>query len=334
MSRLATRLREAFAQLSPEVPLDLKAMALPEAPGLPAGVSIALDTDARRHVLVPLADPVRPVSPDRTSSGIQLTAQVWLEGDQPRRYLDIVCLKVHLADLFCEVVAEMLSAMGDAAERPERAASRVLARWRELLGRPPSSRPESAVLQGLLGELSVLRWVAERGGPEALARWTGPLGEIHDFRGPSGAIEVKTTGRQGWRVAVHGIEQLAPPANGPLHLVVFQLEPEEDGTTASDLVEALVALGIDRVALLERLARAGVGADQLGIDDEDAWRIRECRIFPITPDFPQIVASSFVSGGLPPGVTHVDYGIDLTAWTGPTLDPEAAEALWLRWATA
>jgi hypothetical protein len=289
----------------------------------------AVDDRGQRHLLISIPA-VRPVIPDRGSDGVQYEHRILVDGAGSLHFLDLVCRKPHLNDLFCLLGAEVLAGLNKDPDRPHHVASRVINRWRELLARPPSGRLDPSKLIGLFGELTCLLKLTARS-PGAVALWTGPSGSGHDFCAKDLHLEVKATaGRRGWIFEMHGLDQLEAPPGGELYLGAFQVEESPEGRSVPDLVDALVELGADGVVLREKVARVGVGPDRWEAAAEMKYREVAHRFYRVSPDFPRLVVGHLVDGKVPLGVTHVHYGLDLNAWPGTPLGADETEALFDR----
>jgi hypothetical protein len=141
------------------------------------------------------------------------------------------------------------------------------------------------------------------------------------------AVEVKTTAaKDGRKVEINGIDQLATNPGSTLHLAFVRVAADPDGQRISDLLEALVNRGVPRRELLERLLMVGYlpGREE----DEVPYRVRELALFEVDPDFPAITDNSF-QYGVPRGIESIRYVVDLGA-VGEPLDRHGVEALFAR----
>lgn len=295
-------------------------------------VLLTIDSDGRRHLLIPMehGDTVRP---DRKSAGIQIGGHDLLQGDLPRRYVDVHCRLPHLHDVFGMIAEEILERVLKEPAAPDKTAGEVLERWRELFGRERSTAPSTEMLTGLWGELWHLREFG-RVGLRDPGCWTGPGGSVHDFESTAGALEVKaTTVREGWRIRINGIEQLDIPAGRELHLSVVKLE-QAPGESVADLFDELVSLGIDQYDLATKLDKAGLGVAALDLCRPITFRLVEQRAWKVEGGFPRIIPSTFPGEQLPLGVAAVDYVLELTAWQGPHLSNDGWNDLTRQWADA
>jgi len=281
---------------------------LPERAG---GSSILLgrDLDDRRHLLVPTAD--AEVTEDTSSDAVQILELELGTGPKRLRYADVVCRMPRLAEVFDDLILAILRTIGpDAAEAPE-VCSRTLEDWRAML-RPPAREPLSVrQTAGLVAELHTAIELVRDDPERRIDVWTGPTGARHDFRRGDRALEVKASLSQGEATTeIHGIEQLAAPEGGTLHLVWMRLEQVPDGrVSVALLVERLRKLIGGSPALYLRLTEAGwrpeAAAEQL------TFEIRERRVYRVEEPFPRLHPANLVAGAAPAGVRNVRYEIAL-----------------------
>jgi hypothetical protein len=290
--------------------------------GLP-GVQVALDPSGRRHVLFAVSNDYA-VRPDTRSAGVQSRSRELSEEGALRRFVDLACLETRLNHLFTAVAVEIL-ATGGIDSHPDVVVADVLARWRDLFRRPPGSGLTVERRLGLFGELLVLKDLASASAA-AIACWAGPTGHRHDFTSRLGDLEVKTTADPtASRVQIHGLDQLTAPPGGSLHLIVIAVERVPvAGQSILEVVDDLLALGVDALALYDRLGSAGVSATDLSRDDV---RLRELvrRAYIADETMPRLTLES-ISGWPVDGIDYVHYGIDLRR-AGPALTPAALDDL-------
>lgn len=322
-------LRAAFAVLESESggPREVRALDV-EGGATPWGPPrIAIDTAGHRHVLMPVP-PEGHLRTDARSAGIQLGPYVLLDGAQSRRYLDLACRRPDLFDVFAVIAAEVLGAVSETRQTPDGAAIRVLDRWRALLARGSSEAPSIETLAGLWAELAHVREVC-RIDPRGLVCWRGPDDAIHDLRVGNDALEVKATlVRTGWRVTIHGLDQLEVPSDGSLHFAVSRLEHVVGGgVSVPELADDIVSLGADATLLYERLASAGLQAEHMAATRQHGFRLLNERVWMVDAKFPRITRASFVGGTVPSGVARIDYQLDLAAYDGSVLGTAEIRAL-------
>jgi hypothetical protein len=297
---------------------------------LPAGeVLVASGPDGHRHMLLPL-DQGAGFAPDTGTRGVHITRRRLDTGKGIAEFVDVECRLAHLNPLFATLAREMLDAALAAPEQPATACRVVLDRWREFLGSERSPLLSEDRLVGLLAELLVLETVVGHDPHRRLDVWTGPSGAVHDLRRGDQALEVKGTHvREGRFIEIHGIEQLAAPEGGALHLTWFRFE--RDDTSPLSLpaaIRELRALGVDNVALTERLALAGYDAAHTGEYEQRRYRTVESRVYVVDASFPRVVPTSFASGAVPPGVLRLRYTVDLTNEPPTPLGDAAADEVY------
>jgi hypothetical protein len=222
---------------------------------------LTIDVYQRRHLLIPISRSAHPVE-DVQSAGIHVLTNQWDDDNQQRRYVDVVCLKPHLNDVFDLVIFDILESLSKDATHPDQACYTTLNQWRELLNREVGALPDTATLLGIQGELWVLREIAQYT-PQAVNAWIGPSGARYDFFTGGTALEVKSSSqRRGRKVTVHGHDQMEPPGDGELYLGVLRLEETPgSGESLADMIQTLTNLGCERHRLLRQLAKLKITPD-------------------------------------------------------------------------
>jgi len=265
----------------------------------------AVDHLGNRHVLVPLTAH-QHVRLDRGGAALTIRERPLDNGHVYERYADLGCVRRDLDEAFTGLVADVLTAVEEAPDRPLKALYTVLSRWRALFQHSPAPLTIDR-LAGLFGELVVLNELLA-GESTAVDFWTGPSGHRHDFTVGTRGIEVKTSAASTERkVRIHGVEQLQPPPHGTLDLVWIRLERvAELGSTISDLVDHARRTGDDDTRLLFKLAEAGYRPADADLYQDVRFAVREQRWYEVDDDFPRIAPSS-----APPGISDLDYTVDL-----------------------
>lgn len=193
--------------------------------------------------------------------------------------------------------------------------------WSALLSRPRGLSAQKRL--GLMGELATMRCIAQKEGwDDAVAAWTGPEGEEHDFGTPEFDLEVKTTASERRRHTVHGIGQLDSTSERPLWLVSVQLtRGGTGGRTLSEIVRAVRASVADHApASLDRLDRRLVTCGwEEDPDDDERWTPRSDPLLLDSPALPLLQASALADLAWE-RISDVQYTIDVTGLT-PTLEP-------------
>src|SRR5205085_12335638 len=73
-------------------------------------IFIGLDNFSHRHLLMPV-DRVITIIEDKRSSGVQIIAHPLLDGNTLQPFVDLVCLKPHLQELFSVIINEVLESL-------------------------------------------------------------------------------------------------------------------------------------------------------------------------------------------------------------------------------
>ena len=282
-----------------------------------------LDADGRRHLLIPLL-PGEAAATDTKGRAVRL-GRIGHEG---RHYLTVSCLLPDLYPVFTQFCRELAYSVETAAS-PARAATAAFDRWRALFSDGSGVEVLSeAVLVGLLGELLTLEALLSHGAASDLSYWTGPLNDVHDFRTPAHAIEVKTTlVREGRIVSISSVDQLQEPPGADLILRHSRLERDPGGFDLPTLVERVLVAGARRPELAQLLSSVGVNIDSPAQYTVRRYRLVETRSYDVTgPAFPRLVRGSFSNGEVPHGTLRLAYAIDLTNEPPSPLTPDAVEA--------
>ena len=292
---------------------------------LPAGeILVATGANGHRHLLLPL--PRRAAfAPDTSTRGVHITRRRLDTGDRVAEFVDVECRLRHLNPVFATLAQDMLNAVVATPSQPATACRVVLDRWREFLGSERSPLLPEDRLLGLIAELLVLRDVLAHDKDRRLDVWTGPSGAVHDLRRGAHAVEVKGTRlREGRFIEIHGIEQLAPPPKGTLHMAWFRFESDDSSpVSAPAAIRELRALGVDSIALMERLTLAGYDTSHSGDYEQRRYRIVESRLYVVDSAFPRVIPGSFPDGAAPPGVLKMRYTVDLSNEPPVPLDDTA-----------
>ena len=290
----------------------------------------AMDSDGHRHLLIPVSADT-PMLEDTESSGVQVRSRQLEDGGRLDSFVDVVCRKPHLSELFSILLSEMVNAIEQDPASPSAICVRVLARWRELLSREFTGLLGDEALCGLFGELWHLRELVRRE-PTSLRLWEGPQGGRHDFVRGASALEIKTTTSRIDRpriFEIHGLDQLTPLPKGTLHLGAMRLERSASaGESVPDLLEDIVRLGADGLELMRRAALVGYDPQDKEHYVTSRFTVREDRIYEVGVGFPRLSVDAFADHALPSGVVNLRYQIDLSSEPPRPLTPNLVQALY------
>jgi hypothetical protein len=226
-------------------------------------------------------------------------------------YLECLCLDADLNARFGVVADELMRAV---EADPDRSAAElvadVLARWRRLVATKPQHLSE-AEIAGLWGELSVLEDLVALD-TTAVNAWRGPFKEPHDFRRDQRAIEVKSRIEgPGQFVTINGVEQMAVPANGTLHLWQCKLAASGSGRTLLQLFDSIIARCHLDELVRDGLEAAGISRERFVQYDHARFLRTSVSAYAVTAEFPRITLASFADGLLPPGTSDLNYQLNL-----------------------
>ena len=278
-----------------------------------AGGRVLLGTgsDGFRRILFPL--PVGgPCVTDERSARVQLHPRELVSGSTRYRFVELVCLRPALSDVFNSMLVELITDVQKDASRPDLKGRELLVRWRQLIRAGSQDLLSPGQIIGLTAELLVFQMLCEREVKDPDI-WTGPDKARHDFMFTSGDLEIKgTTSSRGWRCRIHGPAQLDPPENGSLDLILVRLERSPSGDiSVPNLVASLVATGVDPQQLADKVSEYGVLPDQMDRYRDTRFRFRELAAFNVDREFPKISENRLI-GGMPVEVEDLEYSLDLT----------------------
>ncbi len=289
------------------------------------GAYVAMDENSRQHLLLETDSRVE-IDPRVTALAVS-TRPLQIAGLEVL-VLDVTCLFASFSEVFDHFAAAVIYRMADTGESPADAVTTVLARWRSFLV-PPAGPPSLDKIAAALGELLVVRDVVRMSGRVDIGFWSGPFGQRHDLRGGNTAIEVKTTrAHTGYRVTIHGEDQLLPPDGGDLYLHIVRLESVHHGQLRmTAVVDELLDAGVSAEQLFHALASSGIPVVDLPATDGTRFEVLERVTLPVDDHTPRIIPASFTGGKRPEGVVDLAYVIDLSHVTARALLEEEYEAL-------
>ncbi|MDD4617242.1 MAG: PD-(D/E)XK motif protein [Alphaproteobacteria bacterium] len=220
-------------------------------------------------------------------------------------------------DLFVIMVLDILNLLRENAKTAERDLfrafiNRILA-WQSFMKKGKDRVLGNDEEIGLFGELTVLDALMsdEVLFSEAIERWNGPLGGIHDFSFRTWALEVKSTLSDGKGFPAHigSLEQLDNRNLEQLFLIAVRLQLDPLGTTLPELAirvrEKAASLNVDVDAYDTRLITVG-----LIEGDHDKYTRKfehlSTRFFKVADGFPRLVRGNVCSE-----IRTLQYQLDL-----------------------
>lgn len=292
----------------------------------------ALDSNHKRHLLVQL-EPSETSVEDEQSRGLHVaTRELEMPGRELGRYLDITCKDATGHDAFDLIGGEIAERLAAGQEPAPDIVTRVIAKWRRFWGQPPKKLLSRDMQIGLLAEVWFLNhWLIPLYGPSgAILRWRGPFGARHDFEWPGCSVEVKaTSSTRGLIHRINGLDQLAPPEQGDIFL--FSLQLREEAGAATTLPTALAECRDnleDDAGALSLFDNALFHWGHSPADDNEYSKLRfhivNQGLYVVRDDFPHLTSARLLNG-LPRGIEHVEYDINLDVFTHLCIAREPGE---------
>jgi len=277
-----------------------------ELEGKPTGLSIGMDNRGWLHLLVPYEErSSREPVPDLNCLRVR---DRMLEGGA---FIELSAPPSH-ERVFSPFCREIISAVCGDGREPWRALSAIVRSWQSAW-KPVRPEMDKITQVGLFGELVVLRYLLiPARGSGAVASWSGPEYERHDFVLDHLHIEVKTTRKSRPEHEISRLDQLHVPANKELLLISIQLEETAAGreTLATQLDAVIDELRGDAAELdtfMTKMVNIG-WSDEIRTSGElMRFELRGSGIYSVDEGFPRLPESF----SPPSGVVALRYTIDL-----------------------
>lgn len=270
---------------------------------------LAVSSEGQPQLLLPVARMEAGI-PLPEANGLSLSVTRYKNtGVETQLFIQIRCMISQLETVFLDLsenICQRIREGGNAIA----CITAAIVEFRELLDGSHSDAGLAKVI-GLFGELLVLEKALVQN-ENALAYWTGPAGGRRDYAFETLCIEVKTTQRSHQRqVTIHAIDQLATGDKKELYLWFYSVEEDPGaGSFLSELV-ARIEIMLDNIEPFRQLLE-GIGYNEETKSDWDRkkWSVLESQPYLVDDKFPRITNESF-DGGMPSGITHVTYRVDL-----------------------
>lgn len=266
---------------------------------------------------------------------VNCAVQSLLVASEPRRsYIDISCAAKRDSPLrrpflaFCE---DVLWECDRGTEPLEEGLLTVYKRWKRFWSLPEPTLAPKQLVQGLWGELAVLKLLISDYGPKAVSYWTGPVAAHHDFEHNGIALEVKTSVQRPAVVKINTLSQLDESPYEALYLTVVLVTGGPPGTTLTEEVRQVEGLLGDDEEMIEqfydKLATAGYRPFNETQYAAYSFVLDSFVFHPVNADFPRIIEGSLVHP-LDRRILEVRYSVELSGLTPlQPDDPKIKKAL-------
>tara|TARA_A100000171_G_scaffold30037_1_gene28260 strand:+ start:4759 stop:5787 length:1029 start_codon:yes stop_codon:yes gene_type:complete len=272
-------------------------------------VRLTLDQDCRGLLL---DIPVTPSLKQHATRSVLIEERLLEIDSEPRSAMQLRCSQPRLNEVFALLATGIVARMC-AGTRGADAVVGAIGEFRDLLRTDGDRLLKMEQELGLFGELVVLERLASTA-PDAVRDWTGPLGERWDFKGPHGAIEVKTTrDRDFAAVAIASLDQLEPPKTAPLHLVSIAAELDSgSGRSVRSVIDAVLDTGVRGEELWPLLRAVGYDEDMHERGSGRRFTVLHEQVHRVCTGFPCLTRHDLVQGDVPSGVHDVAYRLNLS----------------------
>lgn len=294
--------------------------------GLPEGqVLLGVDHEGRSHILVPTD--LRPNVRGWGTRGIAVKLRkVKVEGKR-QVYLDLYCTEVRLDPIFRHFKADLLRRLSASQMRGIRVVKDTLSIWRDLFAERRQGLSSDEIV-GLVGELEILKRLAELDPGAAFETWRGSTRALQDFRGEMGTLEVKTRKvGPSQRYHINGLDQLDPESAPGLHFVGISLLDSPDADGIRERFSELIHLGVPESGLEVELGKRGY-VRSLDLGGADRFVVASCDAWPVTEGFPRI-SQKDLPPAMRPRISECTYVIETDGLAG-RLESASLAGLWRR----
>ena len=306
---------DIWAKLQKSNPPGDQLVARPAFPETSPRLLSALDSESKRHLLIPLNESESEYQ-DSQSRGLSVLTRELTAGGQPiTRYLDIECHDVAGYPALDLLGAEIAAALSKGENNSTDVVRKALAKWRRFWGQVPVQLLSVEQQLGLFAELwFLLKWCLSMPGTTAVTSWKGPLRHRHDFQWSQVSVEVKSTLSSRGRVFhIHGLDQLMEPKNGTLYLFGLRARVEPSaGQNLPDLIEDCKTRLVSDADALSQFEELLMQAGYLSVHDEEysrtSYQVIEERLFHVADDFPRLAMET------PIGVEQIEYDVNLNGF--------------------
>jgi hypothetical protein len=289
-------------------------------------VFFAVDANNYRHLLISAGEQSQ-VKTDLKSAGVQIREHILDDIKGRRKFIDVVCLKPGLNDLFTLLIGEIFEDLSPDLHNSNEICVKILERWREFIERGLQKKISEHQIIGIFGELYVLLKLIKRN-PRTLEYWRGPLQSRHDFMAPGVSIEVKTSKkRYGRSIEINGYDQLEPIPGSSLYISFIKLESIPDGISIKDIIDDILKSSIEKEIFYALLSGIGFDVETIKSTENLKFRVVEDRIYDVENDLPHLTSKSFKGDTLPPGILKLSYQIDMSNEPPFPLNSENEEKL-------
>jgi len=184
--------------------------------------------------------------------------------------------------------------------------------WKAFFGGLGRSKPSVEKCIGLLGELIFLAEVTKIDMNKALNSWTGPFRTHHDFQFSNCSFEIKSSlNLASSQIQVNGINQLNPPSNNHLFLLILKLIPDENGNSIASLIDNLLSDGLDKKLFFEKLSRLNISEENYGSFSDLRVSLNAVRRYEIDSKFPILDLAATPSEYIG-RFSNINYTLDLS----------------------
>ena len=246
------------------------------------------------------------------------------------RFLDLKCIEPRCNEVFGNISEEIVERI--LSGRPIiQAVSGVISEFKEMLANTAAESLSRSKRLGLIGELLFLKEIVSRE-PNALKNWFGPRNKAQDFYSPTTVVEVKCSESRGRIIKISSLEQLDPPPNKELFLVLYQVDEDPNGNFGlPNLIKEIINTGVDESYFKLKLNQAGYDLSKNDYYSKFKYNLRNTFCYFVNDTFPKLTRSRDNSS-IPAQITIAKYEVNLNSDTPRTLSESEIEQVVIKMA--
>ena len=303
------KLRSAWIELEQQPDGTSRAIAFETGEG---DLRIHRDKEGNLHLLIPTQKEIRSLL-ELSTEVLSISETEKISNGQTIRFLYLCCLELRCNEAFLKIAEKIVERIKTGTPSIKSVAE-VISEFRDILISISSEILNRSQRVGLLGELLFLKEIISKN-PQSLANWIGPKRKAHDFYAPTCATEIKSSEARGKIIKVSSLEQLDPPENKKLYLVLYQLDEDPNGSLSiPGIVEEINNFSLDSLLFEKKLAQVGYRYDKADAYGEFRYNLRDTHYYSVDESFPKL---SLKPGKwkISPHISKAQYEINLNGFS-------------------
>lgn len=271
---------------------------------------IGYDSGLRRTLYVDVSNKIGKIKASKAFD-IQVA-----EADNNRLKLFISLLEENLADVFINMIADLLnySLKGTNEIIASNMFKQRFIQWEKLFKNNPQDIMSAETQQGLIGELLFLRRKFQDKNlnkEQVLDGWFGPECEHQDFYYGDRWFEIKTVKENSDKVTISSMQQLSLENKGSLIIYyLHRCDKNSSSFSLNDLVKKIYADLEDNLNLMDvfKIKLSLYGYTERAEYDEKHYTLISKKEYDVAADFPRLTVNN-----VDPAIIRASYSLSIAA---------------------